>query len=168
MHPKTIICLRYCNYRTIKPLFKTIFCPKTIHYKTIFLTSLKDVQDIVSLKKAFPKSLDTTGNICLDPSFPQVQHARRKVPIECREAIEKYLQDMLDQGIITPVTEPVEWVSSDIPCKPGGSLHICLDPRDLNKAIIWEHYKAPTLDEIKWSQGIFKIRCGGWHLEHPP
>ena len=27
-------------------------------------------------------------------------------------------------------------------------LHICLDPHDLNKAIIWEHYKAPTLDEI--------------------
>ena len=25
---------------------------------------------------------------------------------------------------------------------------ICFDPRDLNKAIIWEHYKALTLDEI--------------------
>ena len=36
----------------------------------------------------------------------------------------------------------------DIPQKPDASLCICLDPRDLNKAIIWEHYKAPTLDEI--------------------
>ena len=56
---------------------------------------------------------------------------------------------MVDQGIITPVTEPIEWVSSlTYPLKPDGSLHICLDPKDLNKAIIQEHYKAPTLDEI--------------------
>ena len=46
--------------------------------------------------------------IRLDPSIPPVQHARRKVPIECREAIEKLLQDMVDQAIIAPVTEPME------------------------------------------------------------
>ena len=79
---------------------------------------------------------------------------------------------MVDQGIITPVTEPIEWVSSlTYPLKPDGSLHICLDPKDLNKAIIQEHYKAPTLDGnhsyIKWSQGIFQIRCKGCLLEHP-
>ena len=34
------------------------------------------------------------------------------------------------------------------PCKPDGTLHICLDPKDLNKAIVWGHYKAPSLDEI--------------------
>ena len=87
--------------------------------------------------------------IHLDPSIPPVQHARRKIPTECREAIEKLLQDMVDQGIIAPVTEPTEWVSSlTYPQKPDGSLHICLEPRDLNKAITWEHYKAPPLDEI--------------------
>ena len=87
--------------------------------------------------------------IRLDPSAPPVQHARRKVPIECREAIEKLLQDMVDQAIIAPVTESTEWVSSlTHPQKQDGSPHICLDPHDINKAIIWEHYKAPTLDEI--------------------
>ena len=87
--------------------------------------------------------------ICLDPSVPPVQHTRCKVPIECRDAIEKLLQEMVDQGIITPVTEPIKWVSSlTYPQKPDGSLCICLDPKDLSKAIIWEHYKAPTLDEI--------------------
>ena len=97
------------------------------------------------LKIAFPQSFDTTGNmpgvyaICLDPSVPPVQYAHCKVPIECREAIEKLLQDMVDQEIIAPVTEPMEWVSS---------LTYPQKPRDLNKAIIWEHYNAPTLDEI--------------------
>ena len=70
-------------------------------------------------------------------------------PLNIGKPIEKFLQDMVDQGIITPFTEPTEWVSSlTYPQKPGGSHLICLDPRDLNKAIIWEHYKAPTLDEI--------------------
>ena len=76
--------------------------------------TVKEVQDIVSLKNAFPQSFDTIGNmpgvytICLDPSVPPVQHTTCKVPIECREAIEKLLQDMVDQGIITPVTEPMK------------------------------------------------------------
>ena len=87
--------------------------------------------------------------ICLDPFVPPVQHARCKVLMEYREAIKKLLQDMVDQGIITPVTEPMGWVTSLIyPQKPDGSLHICLDPKDLNKEIIQEHYKASTLDEI--------------------
>ena len=76
---------------------------------------------------------------------------------------------MVDLGIITSVTEPTEWVSSPTyPCKPNGSLCICLDPQDLNKAIIREHYKAPTLEEIlhklSGATVFFKIRCQGWIL----
>ena len=53
------------------------------------------------------------------------------------------------QGVTTPISKPTAWVSSlTYPCKPGGSLCICLDPKDLDKAIAWDHYKAPTLDEI--------------------
>ena len=107
------------------------------------------------MKKAFPKSFDCVGNmpgtyrIWPDPSVPPAQHARRKVPIEYKEQIEKVLQQMEDLKIITPVTIPREWVSSiTYPRKPDGTLHICLDPRVLNKAIIREHYKAPTLEEI--------------------
>ena len=56
---------------------------------------------------------------------------------------------MVDLGIITPVTEPTEWVSSlTYPHRPDGSLHICLLTHGLNKAIIREHYKAQSLEEI--------------------
>ena len=80
---------------------------------------------------------------------------------------------MVNKGIITPVTEPTEWVSSlTYHWKPDGSLHICLDPRDLNKAITWEHYKAPTLDEIiqklNGAKVFSKLNAKGWLLEHPP
>ena len=90
-----------------------------------------------------------TYTIRTNPSIPLVQHARHKVLIEYKEQIEKAPQHMEDLQIITPVTAPTEWVSSiTYPCKPDGTLCICLDPKDLNKTIIREHYKAPTFEEI--------------------
>ena len=126
----------------------------TNHVSQDHLTT-ESVKDIIASKNAFPNSFDTTGNmpgqytIRVDTSIHPVQHARRKVPIEAREEIEKALQKMVDNEIITPVTEPTEWVSSlTYPRKSDGSIHPCLDPHDLNKAIIHKHYKAPTLEEI--------------------
>ena len=56
---------------------------------------------------------------------------------------------MEDLQIMAPGTRPTEWASSLIyPTKPYGSLRICFDPYDLNKAIIRENYKALTLEEI--------------------
>ena len=87
--------------------------------------------------------------IRVDSPVPPVQHARRKVLSEAREEIEKALQKMVDNGIIAPITEPTEWVSSlTYPRKSDGTICPCLDPCGLNKAIIHEHYKAPTLEEI--------------------
>ena len=83
---------------------------------------------------------------------------------------------MVDQAIIAPITEPMEWVSSlTYPHKADGSLCICLNPCDLNKAIIWEHYKAPTLDEITHKLSGAKVfskldaKDGFWsiHLDTP-
>ena len=109
------------------------------------------LKDIFSLKQAFPTSFDTVSNmpgkysIKIDATVPPVQHARCKVPIHYKEEIEKKLLEMEQLQIIEPVTTPTEWVSSITnPTKQDGSLRISLDPSDLNKAIIREHYKAPT------------------------
>ena len=88
-------------------------------------------------------------NIKTDPTVPPVQHGRQKVPIEYKEEIEKELGEMVHREIITKQTEPIPWVSSlTYPKKANGKLRICLDPKDLNKAIIHENHKAPTLKEI--------------------
>ena len=71
---------------------------------------------------------------------------------------------------------PTEWVSSiTYTRKPDGAICICLDPKDLNKAIIREHYKAPTLEEILYKLSgatIFSkldAKDGFWsvHLDTP-
>ena len=107
------------------------------------------------LQALFPNSFDCIGdmqgeyNIKTDPTVPPVQHRRWKVPIEYKEEIEKELAEMVWQRIITKQTEPTPWVSSLMyPKKANGKLRICLDPKELNKAIIHENHKAPTLEEI--------------------
>ena len=107
------------------------------------------------LQALYPNSFDCISdmqgeyNIKIDPTVPPVQHSRQKVPIEYKEEIEKELAEMVCQRIITKQTEPTLWVSSLMyPKKANGKLRICLDPKDLNKAIIHENHKAPTLKEI--------------------
>ena len=87
--------------------------------------------------------------IRVDSSVPPIQHVQRKVPTEARIEIEKALQKMVNNDIMAPVTEPTEWVSSlTYPRKSGSTICPCLDLHNLNKAIIHEHYKAPTLEGI--------------------
>ena len=56
---------------------------------------------------------------------------------------------MTELGVIEPVSEPTDWVSSlVIARKPNGLLRVCLDPRNLNKAIKRHHHPMPTTEEI--------------------
>ena len=113
--------------------------------------SCKTVED---LKKLYPNSFDRLGslkgayNIRVDPTVKPATHARRKVPIESKEAIDKEL-DYLIEEIITEQVELTPWVSSvTFPRKPNGEVRVCLDPSNLNKAIIREHHKPMTVEEI--------------------
>ena len=76
-------------------------------------------------------------------------HARRKVPIESKEAIDRELDYLIEEEIITEQVEPTPWVSSvTFPMKTIGEVRVCLDPSNLNKAIIREHHKPMTVEEI--------------------
>ena len=105
--------------------------------------------------KLYPNSFDRLGSlkgeydIKVDPTVPPVQHARRKVPIESKAAVEEAIDYIVKQDILEPQIEPTPWVSSvTYPVKPTGEVRPCLDARDLNKAIIWENHKPQTVEEI--------------------
>ena len=92
---------------------------------------------------------DYTYHITLDPKIPPVVHAPRKVPIELKDKLQAELCEMESQNIIARVTQPTDWVNSlVIREKENGRLRLCLDPKDLNKAIKREHHPIPTLEEI--------------------
>ena len=114
--------------------------------------SCKTVED---LKKLYPNSFDRLGsfrgeyNIRIDPTVKPATHVRRKVPIESKEAIDKELDYLIEEEIIMEQVEPTPWVSSVMfPMKPNGEVRVCLDPSNLNEAIIREHHKPMTVEEI--------------------
>ena len=55
---------------------------------------------------------------------------------------------MLQEGIISPVTEPTEWCSGIVVVpKPNGTVRICVDLTQLNKAVRREIHPMPSVDE---------------------
>lgn len=59
------------------------------------------------------------------------------------------LEKLEERKIIKKVTEPTDWVNNLVIVeKKDGSLRICLDPGDLNKAIKREHFQIPTVPEL--------------------
>ena len=76
-------------------------------------------------------------------------HPCRKTPFAVRDKLKIELNRMVDPGVIEKVGEPTEWVNSLVTVlKKNGDIRVCLDPRDLNRAIKREHYKLPTREEV--------------------
>ena len=66
-----------------------------------------------------------------------------------QSAYKAELDRLVKEGIITEVHEHTEWINSIVPVmKEDGSLRLCLDPKDLNKAIERNQWYARTLDDI--------------------
>ena len=107
------------------------------------------------LKKLYPNLFDRLGslkgayNIRVDSTVKPATHARRKVAIESKEEIDKELDYLIEEEIIMEQVEPTPWVSSvTFPRKLNREVRVCLDPSNLNKAIIREHHKPMTVEEI--------------------
>ena len=88
-------------------------------------------------------------HIKLQPDAIPVVHPPRKLPVALRNRVFDALNDMESKGIIKPVTEPTAWVNSMVVNeKRSGKLRVCIDPGDLNKALLRENYQLPTQEEI--------------------
>ena len=128
--------------------------------KSIFKTDpvLREYQDCFSDK---PGKLPTEVHLEIDPSVPPVVHPPRKMPIALLEPAQEKLKEMEEDGIIVKVEEHTPWVSSmlvvdkrkakgrDMNIPPSkDDIRICIDPRDLNKALKRPHYPMVTVEEV--------------------
>ena len=86
--------------------------------------------------------------IITDERIKPKVHPPRRVPVAVRPQIKEKLDELVQRNVITPVTEPAEWVSSMLAVIKPNKIRICLDPRDLNEAIKREHYQMPTIEEV--------------------
>ena len=116
---------------------------------------IRSTKDLV---KCYPEQFDRIGHfpgkyhIVLDPYAEPIVHAPRKCPIHLRNELRAEMEKMVQDDIIRKMDEPTAWVSSlTYSRKSNGQLRICLDPKDLNRAIRRCHHKAPTLEELTHS-----------------
>ena len=110
-------------------------------------------------------------HIKLRDSYKPVQHPPRSVPLGMQSAYKAELDRLVREGIITEVHEHTEWINSIVAVmKEDGSQRLCLDPKDLNKAIKINQGYTRTLDdflpELVQSK-YFTIKdttSGFWHI----
>ena len=148
-------------------------------------TQLKqpDVKEHIKSKehliKSYPDCFNGIGkfrgeyHIILDPSVPPVVHPPRRIPLSLENDVKEELDEMIDNDIIAKIKEgePTAWVNSLVyKRKSNGRLRLCLDPKDLNEAILREHHATSTLEEIlpKLSGAklfsIVDVKCGYWNV----
>lgn len=129
------------------------------------------------LKKEYPDVFEGTGllegkyHIELDTSVRPVVHPPRKVPVALKQKLKKELDQLVEKHMIAPVSEPTPWVSSLVIVDKPNKLRVCIDPRDLNKAINRSHYPLPTIEDILPDLSKAKVfsvldaKNGFWHIE---
>ena len=108
---------------------------------------IKDLEDFPELKKT-TGTLPGTYSLKIDPTVQPVVHGPRRQPRALIPKIKAKLEEMEREKHITKVSEPTDWVSSLVVVMKGEKVRLCIDPKDLNKAIRREHYPIPTVEEV--------------------
>lgn len=71
----------------------------------------------------------------LDPNIQPMVHPAHHIPIVMQERVKAGLERMQRRGVITPVTEPTNWVSSMVAelKKDKNEIRLYFNPKDLNR-----------------------------------
>ena len=115
-------------------------------------------------------------HIQLDPIITQKQTPCRPIPVCLKEAFKQEIDKMLQVGVLKPVHEATPWINSFVLVegkdKIGNlKLRICLDPTNLNKAIVREPYHFKTPEDIAYLlvdacfMSVCDCKKGYWHQQ---
>lgn len=77
-----------------------------------------------------------------------VRQKLRRIPLAVRDEVKAELEKMIENDVIERVDES-EWVSNPVVVrKSDGKIRLCIDLREVNKAVIMDAYPLPHLEEI--------------------
>ena len=95
----------------------------------------------------------------------------RKIP-QAIKKVKEELGNVVKKDVIVRETEPTEWVSQLVATrKKNGDVRICLDPKDLNKALKRPHHPMRTADDVASRRGKTKVfstldaKAGFWQIK---
>ena len=70
-------------------------------------------------------------------------------PLALRPRLKTELHKLTQLGVITHVEEATPWMSQIVVThKKSGDIRVCLDPHELNKCILREHFTFPILEDV--------------------
>ena len=98
----------------------------------------------------------------LKPDAVPAKHRPRKVPVHLQDAFHEEVEQLVKIDVLEKVTEPTEWLNSFVIVEKvidssnahspnhviKKSIHLCIDPKDLNEALEREPYYSRTIDEL--------------------
>ena len=141
-------------------------CTNYLLPKTTYI--LKEYSDVFKGVGTLPRG---PYHIRLKEQYRPVQHPPRSVSVAMQSAYKAELNRLVKEGIITEVKEHTEWINSIVPVmKSNGSLRLCLDPKDLNKAIKRNQWYSMTIEDILPELPKSKYKTpkdatsGYWHI----
>ena len=105
---------------------------------------IDDYADVFDGLGCLPGTYDMT----VDDSILPVKNLARKVAVALKPELKQKLDELENRGILKKVSQPTDWVSNTVIVRKPGKMRICIDPRDLNRALKRPHYLMPTMDDI--------------------
>ena len=129
---------------TTQPVIQATKSQTTAHYRiaeelTHDFSTVFDGEVTVMEGETFTISL-------MEGAKPFCVKAPRTIPFAYRDKLKKELDQLLQQGIITPVSEPTEWCAPVVvaPKKDTDRIRLCVDLSKLNRYVRREKYQSPT------------------------
>ena len=107
----------------------------------------------------------------VDKNINPVTISSCRVPNKFKKKVQAKLTELESQNIIQKVDQPTEWVSrmSIASKKNSSDIRLCIDPQQLNRALMRECHPLPIIDDILPELAKarifsrFDLKNGYWH-----
>jgi hypothetical protein len=120
---------------------------EVVTYTSLF----KEFRDIFAWSYEEMSGIDPSIVVHEIKTYPEAKPVRQRLrPVHPRKAaaIKLEVEKLLKAGFIYPVAL-TEWVCNPVPIdKKGGSIRVCVDYRDINKAFPKDNFPTPFVDQI--------------------
>ncbi|KFD47218.1 hypothetical protein M513_11925 [Trichuris suis] len=109
---------------------------------------VSNIAEVTTEVRAHAKLRNYVHKVKLKANYNPIRQKLRRLPRSVREAVSKEVTKLLNQGIVESV-EASEWVSPIVVVhKKDGSIRLCVDLREANKAIVPDMFPLPHIEDL--------------------